>query len=189
MDCLQIPTLTAGFSATIKAQTSSEYPSTAFTLNIVFRNQQTGAKQTFQFSPDGLTNWVLNLTPANTTAIGAGQRTVVSYITDDETGGTATKIVIAEQIVTVGADPTDSTATDRRSFYRRMVDTLRATLEGLASGKLSSTSVNGKSYTNRNLAEVREELARFESLLAAEERAFCGKSNSKQVLVRFGTPH
>lgn len=188
MACItDFPKITAGFSATWRATVPADYPSSAFSLNYVFRNVETGAKQTFSATSESLTGWKLSLTPANTTAIGAGTFTLVGYVTDDATGGTATKEVISTQTVIVHPDPTDAVEEDRRSFYARMVAKLRTALEALASGTLSSVSVNGKSYTNRNLAEVREELGRFQSLLDAEDAAACG-NGANRIYLRFGRP-
>jgi hypothetical protein len=159
------------------------YSSATHTLRYVLRKADGGGNSlTFAAQPDGANSYTVTLPPGLTAGI-TGQYQLTGYVTDDATGGEVTRQVVYTATVTIRPDPLTQGG-DRRTFYQQMVDTLRAALLALSKGELSSTTVNGKSYNRRQLAEVRVELARFEELLRQEEGGGVGQN----IYIRFGRP-
>lgn len=180
--------LTSGYSFEWTRSVSGK-PTTDHTLRYVFRKLSgKGDPVTVDATGDGVEKYKVTLTPAVSSQLKAETYSLVGYIFDDATAGATVKEIVFDGSVTVLPDPQAAAGEDRRGFARRMVDALRKAMEQLATGGLSSVSVNGKQYTRRNLAEVRQELARFEAMLMAEEaaqRIKDGCTNPNNIYVRF----
>lgn len=175
----------AGFSTTWKRRLS-EYPSAEYTLKYALRKiDGSGTAKTITATEAGSTTFKATLSPSDTDGL-EGVYRLVGYVEDISTGGTSEKVVVYDSTLTVEPDPLSAEPGDLRTHARRMVDLLRAALEKLASGTISSASVNGKQYTSRSLEELRAELSRYEQKVAEEDSRYgpdCGNPNN--VLIRF----
>jgi hypothetical protein len=181
--------LTAGFGVSW-IKTLTKFPSASHTLKYSFRTiDGKGSPVMFSALPDGGNSYSVSLSPADTAHLPAGEYLLTGYIIDDATTGATTKEVVYSGLATVKPDPLAQSIGDQRTHARRTRDLLRKAMEGLASGKMSSVSIQGKSFTQRQLSEVRSELARYEELVRVEEmneRLSKGCHNPNRVLVRFG---
>ena len=184
MPCNEPTSLTAGFSAEWTAQVPKEFPSASFSLQYVLRNRRTGGAVQISAVPAGVNSFTVSLLPSATVELEPGQYQLTGYVTDDATGGNQVKQVVFVGQVQILPSPLAEDG-DHRTFTQRMVDSLRTAYESLASGRLSSMSVNGKSYTNKSLSEIREELARWEARMAQEDADARGCGNHGKILIRF----
>lgn len=178
-------TFISGYSVTWERDLP-DYPTASYTLVYAFRRIN-GSGPVLVFSSEagaGLTTHVLTLTPAQSATLAADTYSVVGYVVDDATNGTTTKAQVFGGTITVQPDPATATTGDRRSHVRRMVENLQTALEKLTRGTIVTMSVQGKTWTQRNLSELRAELARYEFLLQQEEAAERGQQAGK-IFVRF----
>jgi hypothetical protein len=175
----------AGYSIAWR-RTLAKFPASLYSLNYLFRHNTSAFARSFVASPDGASSYLVSLTAGDTAPFPDGSYTLTGFITDDATGGDVVKEVVFDGQLRVLPDPLGAKG-DLRSHARKMVDLLRSTLEKLAAGTINSASVNGKNYTQKNLAEVRAELARYEEILLNEEQAarIGGDINPNRILIRF----
>ena len=185
----EIPhTHTAGQSASWTFRAPSAYPPAHYTLRNVIRNNETGSAIIKDGVPSGIATYEVSLTPAETAPLVAGSHTITVIILDDATGGNAEKVTLHRCQIQVLANPEAATDEDGRSFAERALTNLRAAYLKLSTGTLTSATVNGKAYTNRTLAELRGEIARFEELVAQEQGCGTESSANRNVFIRFTSP-
>ena len=175
--------LIAGYSYSW-TKTLSDYSSALYSLTYVLRNAITGQSTSVTATIAGPFSYSVAFVPALTEGLAPGQYLLIGYITDDLTGGQATKVSVYNSTLDLQANPL-ITAGDLRSHARRMVDLLRSMIEKLAKGTISSSTVNGKQYTQKDMAAARAELARYEELLRQEEAAARLESSAGKVFIRF----
>jgi hypothetical protein len=177
--------LIAGYSVSWRKHLPA-YASALFTLQYLLRRSGGNDSKLLTASPDSAFSYLIEASPSDTADLTAGDYSLTGYVTDDATGGQNIKDVVFAGMLTVLPDPVSATG-DQRSFYQQMVVQLRATLLKLSSGTIATASVNGKSYTQRDLAQVRAELARFEELLANEQiKDRLGDNvNPNRIMIRF----
>lgn len=179
--------LIAGYSTEWK-RTVPGFPSASFTLKYALRKADgSGQATVITAAADGIETYRVTIAPQHTAAK-QGLYQLIGYITDDATAGATVNQVVYRGTIEFAPDPIGDDPSDRRTFYRKMVDQLRAALLKLSSGTVTNVNVNGKSFNLRSLAELRQELARFEQLLRAEEQAQFineGCGNPNRIFIRF----
>lgn len=159
---------TAGFSETWR-KTLPKFSTATHALKYVLRRMDGGSGSvTITAATDGPSTWTATFSPASTGNLEPGLYRLTGYIEDDATVGQQLREIVFSSPVNVLADPSKADG-DSRSFARRMVDRLRTTLEKLATGTITSATVNGKTYNRASLGEMRAELSRFEEIVAREE--------------------
>ena len=180
-------TITAGASATW-TRYLPDYPAGSYTLAYSLRLMTgTSPAAVFEAVADGVASHKVALLPAQTLGLDPGTYSLVGYVSDDETAGATVREIVFDGTVQVLPNPLGGGAGDRRTHARRMVDLLRAALEKLAGGTTSQVTVQGKSWTQRSLGELRAELARYEEQVRQEEAAARGQTGSGNIFVRFGS--
>lgn len=102
----------------------------------------------------------------NTSSWVSGAYSACFYVDD----GNDVTFIDESQII-VRPNPATATGATNLTFAAKMVKSIKAAIETLASGGLLTTSVSvgGKSYTRSNLSELRQELAHWQALLQAEQ--------------------
>lgn len=99
----------------------------------------------------------------------------------------SSRVVLSSGVIEVKPNPLTTTA-DTRSHARKVLDAIRATIEGRASIDQQSMSINGRSINRTPLADLLALETTYSQLVQREERAEQLKSgispNSRQVLVR-----
>jgi hypothetical protein len=168
--CINEPQkIIAGFG-TEWTRVLSDFPTAAFTLNYRLRPiGGTGAVLDLTAQPDGFNGYKTTITPTQSSTLSAVEYRITGFITDDETGGQSVKQVVYDGRLTVVANPTASG--DQRSTNRRILDSLKATMETLSTKRLTSMSANGKSYTMRDIPQLFQDIQRYEQLVKQEEEA------------------
>jgi hypothetical protein len=103
----------------------------------------------------------------NTSSWAAGAYSACFYVEDSDDAVT----FIDESQIIVRPNPVTATGATNLTFAAKMVKSIKAAIETLASGGLLTTSVSvgGKSYTRSNISELRQELAHWQALLQAEQ--------------------
>lgn len=172
--------LVAGYAKTWR-KNLPEYRTETYTLKYVLSPMAgKGASSEITAEPDGVNSYLVVIAPADTASL-CGSYRLTGYVVDTATGGDEVRVIVFDGSIQIKPDPTSAEGKDVRSHARKMVDLLRSTLEKLASGAISSASVGGRNYTQKDLATVRQELARYEDILRREDNRNAGK-----VLIRFG---
>lgn len=172
-------TITAGFSVEWD-KTLSDYPASTYLLTYIAVPISGGEAKTITCAADGDTHEA-RLTPAQSALYDAGTYRLTGYVTDIATSGATTKTTAYNGRLTV--EPAPESNVDRRTFAESVLDDLRQTYAALAGNRLSQATVNGRTYTNRDLADLRAEIAAMESRLAND----LGRK-PKRILVKFTRP-
>lgn len=143
----------------------SDYPATSWTLTYALTPLDGAAdgRITFTAAASG-TDHRVSLTPATTAAFTAGAYGYWATVSD----GTDRHLVRDGQI-TIHPDPATASAVDARTHARRMRDQLRDLYSKLSTRETQTGSVNGKTYTLRDLGEVQRQLTQWEWAVQAEE--------------------
>jgi hypothetical protein len=97
------------------------------------------------------------------------------------------RVVLSSGVVIVKPNPLTTTA-DTRSHARKVLDAIRATIEGRASIDQQSMSINGRSINRTPLADLIALETTYSQIVQREDRAEALKSginiNSRQIVVR-----
>ena len=169
-------TLTAGFTVAWD-KTFSDYPATDYLLTYIVAPIAGGESKSIVTSANGDTH-ESRLTPAQSAQYDAGTYQLTGYVSDIATAGATTKEIAYNGRLTIEAAPESNI--DRRTYAEAVLADLRQTYAALASNRLTTASVNGHNYTNRDLADLRVEIAVMESKLANQ----LGRK-PKRILVKF----
>lgn len=115
------------------------------------------------------TGFAVSLTEADT-ALGVGVYVWQAFA--ERSTPTAERVLVAAGRMEVVLDLEASAATgQQKSFNRRMVEAIQATLEGTATAGQLSMSINGRSLNRIPLPDLMKALTYFEGRLRAEEAA------------------
>jgi hypothetical protein len=172
-------TFTAGFSVSWD-KSLSDYPATDYLLTYVAAPIAGGEAKTITCAASVNTHEA-RLTPAQAAQYDAGTYRLTGYVSDIATDGETTKAVIYNGRLTVYASPYANV--DTRTFAESVLADLQQTYSALAGNRLTTATVNGRTYTNRDLADLRSEIAAMESRVAND----LGRK-PKRILVKFTRP-
>ena len=156
--------LTAGFTSNWD-KTLADYSTTLYSLKYTLTPIAGGEVTEFDATvSDGAFN--IRLTPTITSALGEGTYQLIGYVEDIATSGATTTDRVSTTRTTVLA-AVDSIV-DRRTFAEEIVADLQATYAKLAKNTISSATVNGRTYTKKDLMAIREEIAFFQNKVRSE---------------------
>lgn len=171
--------ITKGDSATWK-KALSDYPASAWTLTYYFRGAATLDKAASASGNEHL----IELTPANTDTLTAGEYAWAAKVTD----GTDVFTVATGQM-TVLADLADaSSGYESRPYVKRVLDAIEDLIEGKVSADAASYSIQGRSltrYTFDELETLRDKYKRLWNDYLKKEKRKLGKDSKRKIKVRF----
>lgn len=163
---------TAGYSVQWD-KTLSDYPPASYNLVYTLAPLAGGPVTTITPTESGST-YQVRVTPEQSGAWSPGTYILTGYVTD----GTDLFDVYHERLeVLAGPASTE----DRRSFAQKMVDQLAETYKALAGNSISQASVNGKTYTKRDMEAVRREIVYWENQVRNET----GAGSTRRIKVHF----
>lgn len=171
--------ITAGFSVGW-TKSLSDYPATIYNLIYTLAPLAGGEVQTITATANG-EDFAVELTPADTAQFGAGMYQIVGYAEDIATSGQTVKtsIYTGRLQVLAGADST----ADRRTYAETTLQALRDTYAKIAANAISQATVNGKTYTKRDLIDLRTEIGYWETQVRNEQGGA-----TKRIAVTFTRP-
>lgn len=155
----------------------SDYPAPTWDATLYFEN----AAESFNASAsDSGTSHSFTISAATTGAKKAGRYKWFVRVTDGTVVETA-----SEGWVDIGADPAAAGTRDHRSWARRALDAVQATIEGRASTDQQAMSIAGRSISRMTYPELRQMQTDLQAQVRTEEqgsRAGIGRN----IKVRFG---
>lgn len=155
----------------------ASYPAPTWSLAVFLQNAGAG------YQADGVANgssFDVTVTAAVSRGIVPGRYTATARFTK----GSEVRSVPAGWVTVRAA--TGKSAADLRSYARRVLDAVQATLEGRASSDQLAVAINGRSISRIPLGELREWEKQLKLQVAQEEAAARGGLNPRRVRVRFG---
>lgn len=160
----------AGTSA-IWEITNTDYPATSHALRYVLRklDGQGGAIQLDSTSSG--TAHKVSLSTATTASWTAGAYRFYAFARDTATSGATTNVKIREGNIQVLPDPAAENLGDQRSYTAQVLAELEAAYLRLSGNTVSNASANGKSYTKRDLTDLRVEIAHWRHVANEEKQA------------------
>ena len=156
--------LTAGFTSSWD-KTLSEYLPSLYTLEYTLA-PIAGGEVLVITATSTLDTFNLRLTPTITSGLSAGTYQLIGYVKDIATSGETTTARVSTTRTTVLAAV--NSIVDRRTFAEEIVADLQATYAKLAKNTISSATVNGRTYTKKDLMAIREEIAFFQNKVRSE---------------------
>jgi hypothetical protein len=138
-----------------------------------------GASGVLSITAVATTVFTFSATPTETATLPAGEYRVSGYATLG-----AEKYPLDVVTVQVVADPATLAAGAQRTFNQRMLDALRARLEGRANADVESYSIGGRSISKMPFGE----LAKWEAIYAAKVRTEQGGTFGRTILAAFSPP-
>jgi hypothetical protein len=172
--------ITAGFSVEWD-KSLSEYPAALYTLVYTLAPLAGGEVKTITAAANG-SDFSIVLTPADTAQFDAGLYQLTGYAQDTATGGISEKdsVYVGRLEVLPGAESTS----DRRTFAEIVLQSLRDTYAKLAKNSISQATVNGKTYTKLNLADLLAQIGYWETQVRNEQGGA-----TKHIAVTFTRPN
>lgn len=126
----------------------ADYSAVDYTLQYIFK-KGTETADTFDCIPDG-TDHLLEITPVQSTLLQTGYNICAMQVVNNSD---PTEIIpIASLVIEFQPDP--NTDNDARGFYLKVVEKLETAILALADKTMSSISIDGRSYTYKDLAEL-----------------------------------
>jgi hypothetical protein len=171
--------ITAGF--TVEWDKSlSDFPATLYTLVYTLAPLAGGEVQTITATANG-SDFAVSLTPAQTAQFDSGDYQLTGFVKDIATGGVAEQVeaYVGRLNVLPGAESKD----DRRTFAETVLQDLRDTYAKLAKNSISQATVNGKTYTKRDLADILTQIGYWETQVRNEQGGA-----TKRIAVTFTRP-
>lgn len=171
--------ITAGFSIEWE-ESLSDFPATLYSLIYTLAPLAGGEVQTITATASG-DDFVITLTPAQTALFGSGDYQLTGYAEDIATSGQTvkTQVYVGRLQVLAGAEST----ADRRTYAESVLQDLRATYAKLAKNSISQATVNGKTYTKLNLADLLAQIGYWETQVRNEQGGA-----TKRIAVTFTRP-
>lgn len=175
-------TITAG--DTLKwTQALDDFPASLYTLVYRLLPESGGTPIEIESTADGETHSV-TVDAKDSADYVAGAYRMVAYVFDIETEAERyTQTALAGR-VTILPDPASSTVADQRSESEKMLASLKTAYSALVAKNVSATTIDGNTYTLRNLDELQRQIAYWTRKVAAETMDTEGGNN---VYVRFGS--
>lgn len=171
--------ITAGFSVSW-TKSLSEYPATEYSLVYTLAPLSGGEVKTVNGYASG-DDFEVSLTPADTAQFDSGLYQLTGYVEDIATSGQSvkTEIYVGRLSVLAGAESNE----DRRTYAETILQSLRSTYQKLVSNTVSQATVNGTTYTKRDLADLRAEMTYWENQIKNEQGGA-----TKRIAVTFTRP-
>lgn len=170
------------------SRSSSEFPSTSYTLTYQFR----GPTQEFQTvgAVYQTSNYLMTLTAVQTALLGAGKYSIAAFVVDIATGLLRYTFRTRFPFFDVLPNPAKYVegSSDNLTWAAKNLVAIEATLLKLNSRQVSSASVNGQSYSLQNINELLKMRNRMKEIIRSEEDAInvaAGLGAKKNILVRF----
>jgi len=154
----------------------SDYDPDDYALTYSARLDGAGATEIEITASESGNNYIVEVASATTAAYSTGRYKWHAYITrtsDSE------RVTIGTGYFEVKEDNAESTA-DPRTHAKITLDAIESAIQALNFGA-SSYSINGRSYTSRNLDELESMRSRYKGEVAREERKASGKGGNKLV--------
>lgn len=170
-------------------KTLTDYPADTWTLSYALLANN-GASTRINISTTA-NNSAHEVNVANTTTANytAGNYRCIAYVDD------GTNVYTLDELdhlyIDVLADPRTVTSLDERTYAERILDKLETAMESLSTGKIQSASENGKSYSIRNMDELKRDIGFWSQRVWVERsrrRIRQGFSDQNRVRVKFVNP-
>jgi hypothetical protein len=173
----------AGISCSFSVTAPAAYgPGASYSLSLTLQSQEKKHDITATITGSGST-FDVEITAANTATLTAGFYTLFAVATLS-----ADKRMVAQHPVQVVANVLGSSPVDTRSFNRRVLDSIRAVLEGRAKKSDLEVSVDGVSVKRMSLEDLGKAEDRYAVKVAREEdaeRQKAGGVSRKNVFIKF----
>lgn len=143
----------------------SDYPADEYLLSYALVPISGGEAYEFSASASGELH-LIRLSPATTNGYEAGEYSLIPTVTDLDTSGATTKITLDP--IRVEIYPAATSEVDRRTYAEQIVQDLQDTYKKLAANSIQSATVNGRTYTRNNLADIRAEIIYWEQQVSNE---------------------
>lgn len=144
---------------------ANDYPATSWTLSYVFKNASKGFG--FSATPDGAF-FAISVPAAQTDDIPAG---IYRWAAQVVNGAERHTISIGTTEILANVFENPDTASDTRSHERKVLDALRAMMEGKATRDQLEYEINGRRLTRLKPAEVIQWIEFYEAKVASQEDA------------------
>jgi hypothetical protein len=154
----------------------ADYPAGTWTATVYFENKDGVFNVTA--SASGTTH-SFTIAAATTTGYKPGRYGWRLRVTD----GTTTTTV-ENGLTEVQIDPAKAGKADTRTWARRVLDAIEATLEGRASSDQLAMSINGRSISRTPFSELMDARDRFRNEVRAQESP-AGSGKGRDIKVRF----
>jgi hypothetical protein len=161
----------------------SDFPASTWTLKYNLISSDAGAQNILiASSADGDTHAV-SVAIVTTAGYTDGDYKWFSYVVDS---GDTVRHSIASGTVTI--KPDQSSDTDARSHVKKVLDAIKATIEGIASKEQQSYSIAGRSlsrYTPSELYDLKKEYEALYTRELSDESIANGEGSGRTIKVRF----
>ncbi len=131
---------------------ASDYAVDSYTLKYALRLQSTGTTEIEITATGSGTEYLVEVAAATTAAYSDGIYEWQAYVTRDSD---SERITIARGLVNVRPNR-DAATSDPRSHAKKVLDAIRAVIEGTASKELAFLQVGGMGLSRRNPQQLRE---------------------------------
>jgi hypothetical protein len=170
--------ITGGFNVDWE-RSLSDYPASLYTLIYTLAPIAGGSVKTIIATASGEDHAVA-LTGADTAQYGSGAYQLTGYAQDIATSGLAvkTEVYVGRLSVLVGADSNE----DRRTYAETTLESLKSTYAKLVTNSISQATVNGKTYTKRDMVDLRTEMTYWRNQIKNEQGGA-----TKRIAVTFTT--
>ena len=146
-----------------------------WTLSYVLTPESGGSLITFDSTPDG-DLFAISVAKATTAGYAAGDYLFSAYVDD----GTSRYTVDSGRI-TIKPNPTSLSNTDLRTHNRKMLDAIRAHLEGNATPSQKKIKIDDKELEKFSPLELQQLERRYAGLVSAEQQRESGGSGVYEV--------
>lgn len=153
----------------------ADYSASDYTLKYIFK-KATEPPNEFDTIPDG-TDHLLTITPTESASLATGYNICNIYAINNSD---STEIIpLASLVINVLPDP--NTDNDARSFELKVLDKIETAILALADKTMSSISIDGRSYTYKDLAELERNRLHYKSLAGIPG----SETQRKRILTQF----
>lgn len=173
----------AGLTCAFSVTTPAAYgPGASYSLSLTLQSQANKATITATVTGSGDT-FDVTVTAANTATLTPGFYTLFAVATSG-----SDKRLVAQHPVQVVANVLGDNPVDTRSHNRRVLDSIRAVIEGRAAKSDLEVSVDGVSVKRMSMEDLGKAESRYAAKVAREEdieRQKAGQVSRKNVYVKF----
>ena len=162
---------------------ATDYPVASFTLKYSLRLQGSGTTEVEITATGSGTEYLIEVASSDTAAFAAGTYEWQAYLTRDSD---SERLTIGRGISEVRPNR-DAATTDPRSHVKKVLDAIRAVIEGTATKELSFLQVAGLGLNRRSPTELMTLERRYAHHYQAElrlQRRHQGKRSGLQILSR-----
>lgn len=161
--------LYAGESLSFEQKIEGFTPADGYSLEISISNGTSLYKFDGEATLDNL-GWKINVLPSITLTIVPTTYSVIARV--KKVADNFIKVIpVNNATIEVKPDPFSGNGLDNRSYNKRMVDALRACIEGTATSNIQEYTINNRQIKYMSRAEQLKNLLFFENRLKEEEEA------------------